>query len=96
MLPKLHGDHCHDQHHNAHSALSDRLGIPADKIDEQRLYRALDALLPHKEALEVKLCPGLDGAEIRRRRVTPPTDHQAILLAHLGVNLPSIPLTDGA
>jgi hypothetical protein len=31
--------------------LPDLLGIPADKINEQCLYRALDALLPHKEAL---------------------------------------------
>ena len=35
--------------------LADLLGIPAEKINEQRLYRALDALLPHKEALEVFL-----------------------------------------
>jgi transposase len=35
-----------------HSALPDLLGIPAEKINEDRLYRALDQLLPHKEALE--------------------------------------------
>jgi len=35
--------------------LADLLGIPADKVNEQRLYRALDMLLPHKEALEVFL-----------------------------------------
>ena len=34
------------------SALAELLGVPAEKINEQRLYRALDALLPHKEALE--------------------------------------------
>jgi transposase len=35
------------------------------------------------------------GTEIRRRCVTQPSDHQAILLAHLGLNLPAIPLTEG-
>jgi transposase len=43
------------EHVYSHSALADLLGIPAEKINEQRLYRALDALLPHKEALEVHL-----------------------------------------
>jgi len=43
------------EHFYAQSALSDLLGIPAEKVNEQRLYRALDALLPHKEALEVFL-----------------------------------------
>jgi transposase len=43
------------EHIYSHSALADLLGIPAEKINEQRLYRALDALLPHKEALEVFL-----------------------------------------
>lgn len=43
------------EHFYAQSALTDLLGIPAEKINEQRLYRALDMLLPHKEALEVFL-----------------------------------------
>jgi transposase len=43
------------EHFYAQSALSDLLGIPPEKINDQRLYRALDALLPHKEALEVFL-----------------------------------------
>jgi transposase len=43
------------EHIYTHSALADLLGIPPEKINEQRLYRALDALLPHKEALEVFL-----------------------------------------
>jgi transposase len=43
------------EHVYTHSALVDLLGIPPEKINEQRLYRALDALLPHKEALEVFL-----------------------------------------
>ena len=34
------------------SALGDVLGVPSDKVNDDRLYRALDALLPHKEALE--------------------------------------------
>jgi len=43
------------EHFYAQSGLADLLGVPAEKINEQRLYRALDALLPHKEALEVYL-----------------------------------------
>ena len=37
------------------TALSDLLGIPAAKIDDNRLYRALDQILPHKEELEIFL-----------------------------------------
>jgi transposase len=33
------------------TALDDLLGVPRDKINDDRLYRALDELLPHKEAL---------------------------------------------
>lgn len=33
------------------TALADLLGVPLEKINEARLYRGLDALLPHKEAL---------------------------------------------
>ena len=43
------------EHFYAQSGLAELLGVPAEKINEQRLYRALDALLPHKEALEVHL-----------------------------------------
>jgi hypothetical protein len=38
-----------------HSALPELLGVPAEKVNEDRLYRALDALLPHKLALEKHL-----------------------------------------
>jgi transposase len=37
------------------SALADLLGIRAEKINDDRLYRALDELLPHKAALEKHL-----------------------------------------
>jgi transposase len=37
------------------SPLSDLLGIPAEKINDDRLYRALDKLLPHKTDLEKHL-----------------------------------------
>jgi transposase len=37
------------------TALPELLGVPVDRVDDNRLYRALDALLPHKEALEVHL-----------------------------------------
>jgi transposase len=40
-------EHFYDQ-----SALPDLLGVPARQVNDDRLYRALDALLPHKEALE--------------------------------------------
>jgi len=33
------------------TALDDLLGVSSDRINKDRLYRALDALLPHKEAL---------------------------------------------
>lgn len=37
------------------TALPDLLGVPARRVDDNRLYRALDRLLPHKEALETHL-----------------------------------------
>ena len=43
------------EHYYPKTALPDLLGIPADKVYDKRLYRALDKLLPHKEALEKHL-----------------------------------------
>jgi transposase len=43
------------EHFYEHTALSDLLGIPAEKINDDRLYRALDRLLTHKETLQVHL-----------------------------------------
>jgi len=40
------------EHLYERSALPDLLGVGAQKINEDRLYRALDELLPHKAALE--------------------------------------------
>jgi transposase len=37
------------------TALDDLVGVPAERINDDRLYRALDRLLPHKEALEMHL-----------------------------------------
>ena len=37
------------------TALSDLLGVPAERVNDDRLYRALDQLLPHKQALEAHL-----------------------------------------
>ena len=37
------------------TALSDLLGVPQEKVYDNRLYRALDKLLPHKAELEVFL-----------------------------------------
>ena len=39
----------------SHSSLPFLVGIPTDKIYVNRLYRALDKLLPHKEELEIHL-----------------------------------------
>src|SRR5258708_9784099 len=41
-----------DEHLYVASAMSDLLGVPEEKVNEDRLYRALDTLLPHKKALE--------------------------------------------
>lgn len=46
--------HLAEQSYEA-SALSDLLGVPAEKVNDDRLYRALDQLLPHKAALEKHL-----------------------------------------
>lgn len=43
------------EHFYKQTALSELLGVPPEKVNEQRLYRALDMLLPHKEALEIFL-----------------------------------------
>jgi transposase len=37
------------------TALPELLGVPTDRVDDNRLYRTLDQLLPHKEQLEVHL-----------------------------------------
>jgi len=46
--------HLAEQSYEA-SALSDLLGVPAEKVNDDRLYRALDQLLPHQAALEKHL-----------------------------------------
>ena len=43
------------EHGYERSALPALLGVGADKINDDRLYRALDELLPHKAALETHL-----------------------------------------
>lgn len=37
------------------TALPELLGVPVDRVDDNRLYRTLDELLPHKEDLEIHL-----------------------------------------
>ncbi len=37
------------------NALAELLGVPAAKVNDDRLYRALDQLLPHKQTLEKHL-----------------------------------------
>ena len=46
--------HLAEQSYEA-GALADLLGVPAEKVNDDRLYRALDQLLPHKTALEKHL-----------------------------------------
>lgn len=43
------------EHFYRQSALSDLLGVPIDRVDDNRLYRGLDELLPHKPELETFL-----------------------------------------
>jgi transposase len=43
------------EHFFEQTALADLLGIPSNRINEDRLYRALDKILPHKEELEKHL-----------------------------------------
>lgn len=37
------------------TAMPDLIGVSVDQVDDNRLYRGLDAILPHKEALEIHL-----------------------------------------
>ena len=41
--------------HYRKTALEDLLGVPAEKINDDRVYRALDRMLPHKSAIEKHL-----------------------------------------
>lgn len=43
------------EHLYERSSLVDLLGIPVDKVNDDRLYRSLDSLLPHKAELETHL-----------------------------------------
>jgi transposase len=64
----------------AQSGLGDE---PRRVIDELSNIRMVDVVLPTRS-----------GVEIRRRCISQPTDHQAILLQRLGLNLPShLPVT---
>jgi len=43
------------EHYYRQTAMADLLGVPVDQVNDDRLYRALDQLLPHKEQLEIHL-----------------------------------------
>jgi transposase len=43
------------------TALDDLLGVPEEKVNEQRVYRVLDQLLPHKAEMEKHLKERLGG-----------------------------------
>jgi hypothetical protein len=53
-------------------------------FDELGKVQLVDVVMPTRHA-----------TEIRRRCVTQPSDHQAILLTRLKLNLPRLPLTEG-
>ena len=57
---------------------------PRRVFDELGRIELVDVVLPTRQ-----------GTEIRRRCITEPTDHQAILLTRLKMRLPKIPLTAG-
>jgi transposase len=43
------------EHYYRSTAMNELLGVPSELVYDERLYRALDALLPHKEELEKHL-----------------------------------------
>jgi len=43
------------EHLYKRTAIGELLGIPTEKVNDDRLYRALDKLLPHKDRLEIHL-----------------------------------------
>jgi transposase len=43
------------EHVYVYSAMAELLGVPAARVNDDRLYRTLDALLPHKDALQKHL-----------------------------------------
>jgi len=43
------------EHYYRSTAMNELLGVPPEKVYDERLYRALDALLPHKQELEEHL-----------------------------------------
>ncbi|MGE4003703.1 MAG: DUF4277 domain-containing protein, partial [Planctomycetaceae bacterium] len=43
------------EHFYRQTALADLLGVSDEKVNDSRLYRTLDVLLPHKPALEAHL-----------------------------------------
>jgi len=57
---------------------------PRRVFDELGKIQLVDVVMPTRQ-----------GTEIRRRCVTQPSDHQAILLTHLKLDPPRPPLTDG-
>ncbi len=50
-------------------ALADLLGVPADKVNHDRLHRTLDRILPHKDALEKHLQQRLEASYSRSNTI---------------------------
>jgi hypothetical protein len=56
---------------------------PRRVFEELAKIQLVDVVLPTRQ-----------GVEIRKRCITRPTDHQAILLQHLHLSLPNRPISD--
>ena len=67
------------EHLYERSSLPDLLGVCAEKINDDRLYRALDQLLPHKEAIEKHLKNRLGGVVQSELRPFVVRCHQHVL-----------------
>ncbi len=66
--------------------MCERAGLgqePRRVFEELGDVRLVDVVLPTRQ-----------GTEIRKRCIARPTEHQAILLQHLRLSLPSRPMTD--
>ena len=82
------------EHFYKSTALADLLGVSADRINDDRLYRGLgdEPRRVLEELSKINLVdvvlPTSSGLEIRKRCITRPTEHQKILLQRLYLKLP--------
>jgi hypothetical protein len=62
------------EHFCQNSALSDLLGVPDEEIHANRLYRALDRMLEHKDSVQQYLSDGLLERDTRPKGEKQPED----------------------